>query len=48
MGTAEYELPNVVKLCQIDLLVMGMSNNGKFIGNTIEKILNNINVIFYR
>jgi universal stress protein E len=42
MGTAEYELPKVVKSCQINLLVMGMSNNGKFIGNTIEKILNNV------
>jgi len=41
-GSAEYELPSLVKSCQIDLLVMGMSNNGKFIGNTIEKILYNV------
>lgn len=41
-GSAEYELPELVKSCKIDLLVMGMSNNGKFIGNTIEKILDNV------
>ncbi|PKI16534.1 universal stress protein [Colwellia sp. 12G3] len=41
-GSAEYELPDLVKSCQIDLLVMGMGNNGKFIGNTIEKILDNV------
>jgi universal stress protein E len=41
-GSTEYELPNLVKSCQADLLVMGMANNGKFIGNTIEKILDNV------
>lgn len=41
-GSAEYELPELVKEHQVDLLVMGMSNNGKFIGNTIEKILDNV------
>jgi universal stress protein E len=41
-GSAEYELPDLVKSYQIDLLVMGMGNNGKFIGNTIEKILDNV------
>ena len=41
-GSAEYELPELVKSYQIDLLVMGMGNNGKFIGNIIEKILDNV------
>jgi universal stress protein E len=41
-GTAEYELPELVKTHHIDLLVMGMANNGKFIGNVVEKILDNV------
>jgi len=41
-GLVECELPEVVTEHQIDLLVMGMCNNGKYIGNTIEKILNNV------
>lgn len=41
-GSPEYELPELVKTQQVDLLVMGMANNGKFIGNTVEKILDNI------
>jgi universal stress protein E len=41
-GLAECELPELVTAHQIDLLVMGMGNNGKFIGNTIEKILDNV------
>ncbi|KGJ86506.1 universal stress protein [Colwellia psychrerythraea] len=41
-GSAEYEIPELVKSQQVDLLVMGMANNGKFIGNTVEKVLDNI------
>ncbi|KGJ86613.1 universal stress protein [Colwellia psychrerythraea] len=41
-GSPEYELPELVKTHEVDLLVMGMGNNGKFIGNTIEKILDNV------
>jgi universal stress protein E len=41
-GSVESELPELVKANQIDLLVMGMKNNGKFIGNTIEKVLDNV------
>jgi universal stress protein E len=41
-GLAECELPELVTSHQVDLLVMGMGNNGKFIGNTIEKILDNV------
>jgi len=41
-GIAECELPELVTEHQVDLLVMGMGNNGKFIGNTIEKILDNV------
>ena len=42
VGTAEYQLPELVKAYEVDLLVMGMGNNGKFIGNTIEKILDKV------
>jgi len=41
-GTANFELPELVKEQQIDLLVMGMGNNGKIIGNTVEKIIDNV------
>ena len=41
-GSAEFELPDLVKTNQVDLLVMGMGNNGKFIGNLVEKILDNV------
>ncbi|MEI6894498.1 MAG: universal stress protein [Colwellia sp.] len=41
-GSAVDEIPAVVKAHDVDLLVMGMSNNGKYMGNTIEKILDNI------
>ncbi|WP_019026189.1 universal stress protein [Colwellia piezophila] len=41
-GSPEFELPVLVKDYQVDVLVMGMSNNGKFIGNTVEKILDNV------
>jgi universal stress protein E len=41
-GSAEFELPELVKSEEVDLLVMGMSNNGKFIGNLVEKILDNV------
>ncbi|PKH87048.1 universal stress protein [Colwellia sp. Bg11-28] len=41
-GSPEFELPELVKSHEVDLLVMGMGNNGKFIGNTIEKILDNV------
>lgn len=41
-GSAEFELPELVNTQQVDLLVMGMANNGKFIGNTVEKILDNV------
>lgn len=41
-GSAEFELPELVKAQQVDLLVMGMANNGKFIGNLVEKILDNV------
>jgi len=41
-GSAEFELPELVKANDVDLLVMGMGNNGKFIGNTVEKILDNV------
>lgn len=41
-GSAVFELPELVKSQQVDLLVMGMANNGKFIGNTVEKILDNV------
>ena len=41
-GSAEFELPELVKANKVDLLVMGMANNGKFIGNLVEKILDNV------
>jgi len=41
-GSAEFELPELVKENHVDLLVMGMANNGKFIGNLVEKILDNV------
>jgi nucleotide-binding universal stress UspA family protein len=41
-GSAEFELPELVKANHVDLLVMGMGNNGKFIGNLVEKILDNV------
>jgi len=41
-GSAEFELPELVKTNHVDLLVMGMGNNGKFIGNLVEKILDNV------
>jgi nucleotide-binding universal stress UspA family protein len=41
-GLAEIELPELVKSKNVDLLVMGMSNNGKFIGNMVEKVLDNV------
>lgn len=41
-GSAEFELPELVKANHVDLLVMGMANNGKFIGNTVEKVLDNV------
>lgn len=41
-GSAEFELPELVKANQVGLLVMGMGNNGKFIGNLVEKILDNV------
>ena len=41
-GSPENELPGIVKTFDVDLLVMGMANNGKFIGNTIERILDNV------
>lgn len=41
-GSAEFELPEIVKAKQVDILVMGMGNNGKFIGNLAEKILDNV------
>lgn len=36
------EIPELVKSEKVDLLVMGMCNNGKYIGNTIEKVLDNV------
>ncbi len=41
-GSAEFELPELVKSNKVDLLVMGMANNGKFIGNLVEKLLDNV------
>jgi len=41
-GCPKNELPVFVKEEQVDLLVMGMNNNGKFIGNTIEEVLGHI------
>lgn len=41
-GSAEFEIPQLVKDKQVELLVMGMGNNGKFIGNLVEKVLDNV------
>ncbi len=41
-GSAEFELPELVKPNKVDLLVMGMANNGKFIGNLVGKLLDNV------
>lgn len=41
-GNAEAKLPELVKQHEIDLLVMGMSNNGQIIGNLIERVIDNV------
>ena len=41
-GSPVDKIPEMVNAKKIDLLVMGMCNNGKYIGNTIEKVLDNI------
>lgn len=41
-GEVEFELANIVAETQVDLLVMGMGDNLGFIGNTVEKILDNV------
>jgi len=41
-GEVEFELANLVEETQVDLLVMGMGDNVGFIGNTVEKILDNV------
>lgn len=41
-GEIEFELAELTKEIQVDLLVMGMRDNMGFIGNTVEKILDNV------
>ena len=41
-GEIEFELANLVQETQVDLLVMGMGDKAGFIGNTVEKILDNV------
>ncbi len=41
-GEVEFELAELVEETQVDLLVMGMGDNVGFIGNTVEKILDNV------
>lgn len=41
-GEVEFELAELVQEYQVDLLVMGMSDKVGFIGNTVEKILDNV------
>ncbi len=41
-GEIEYELADLVDKSRVDLLVMGMGDNVGFIGNTVEKILDNV------
>ncbi len=41
-GSVEYELSKLVDKYQVDLLVMGMGDTINFVGNTVEKILDNV------
>jgi len=41
-GEVEYELPQLVDKYQTDLLVVGMGNEVKFFGNSVENILDNV------
>jgi universal stress protein E len=41
-GNVEFELTKLAQENQVDLLVMGMGDNVGFIGNTVEKILDNV------
>lgn len=41
-GEVDFELANLVEETQVDLLVMGMGDSVDFIGNTVEKILDNV------
>ncbi len=41
-GEVEFELAELVQNTHVDLLVMGMGDNVGFIGNTVEKILDNV------
>ena len=41
-GEVEFELTTLVQENQVDLLVMGMGDKVGFIGNTVEKILDNV------
>ena len=41
-GEVEFELAELAKEIQVDLLVMGMRDDVGFIGNTVEKILDNV------
>jgi len=41
-GEVEFELTTLVQDNQVDLLVMGMGDKVGFIGNTVEKILDNV------
>ncbi|TYK66303.1 universal stress protein [Colwellia echini] len=41
-GNPEDEIPVFSKEAKVDLFVMGMNDNGKFIGNTIEEVLGHI------
>ena len=41
-GDVEYELPQLVDKYQTDLLVVGMKNEVKFFGNSVENILDNV------
>ena len=42
-GEVEFELTELANQMQVDLLVMGMKDNVGFIGNTVERILDNVN-----
>ncbi len=41
-GEIDYELANLAQQTHTELLVMGMGNEVSFIGNTVEKILDNV------
>ncbi len=41
-GAVDYKLPELIDEENVELLVMGMGNNGKFIGNLVERVIDNV------